>query len=253
MANIIKKNPNSNGNKPIRVSVGTCLIILIISIAAGLYYAAEKSVIALIISVGMIALLAVLFIFSIFGNDDGDSTFVIPGEQHERIGMLGELKTGIMLEERLSEEYTVIQNARITFKGKSSEIDNIVVSKTGVYIIEVKTMKGTICGDYSDHDWKQLKVDQYGISHEKTFYSPVKQVGTHVYRLANYLRDNKIFTHVNALVYFSSPETKLDLTGIVTDIPVYSYATTDDMIMHIKHGNEHLSKSTLNAIINLLN
>ncbi|MBE6720507.1 MAG: NERD domain-containing protein [Ruminococcaceae bacterium] len=173
------------------------------------------------------------------------------GKAAKRYGIIGERQAGVILQKYLPEEYTVIQNAVITYGGRTSEIDNIVVGRTGVFVIEVKYVKGSITGNYEWKNWRQHKVDQYGIAHSKEFYSPVKQVGTHVFRLANYLRDNKVFTHVSGVVYFANSETHVTLGGS-GNIPVYSFSTTQDMLNYIKDGTADLSAKTVNKTIKLI-
>ena len=172
--------------------------------------------------------------------------------QIERYGKKGERKAGSVLERRLPKDYRIIRKMKVTYKGETSEIDSVVVGKTGVYIVEVKRMKGRIIGKYEWKDWIQEKTDRYGEEHSKTFYSPVKQVGTHTYRLANFLRDNKIFVHINSAVYFVEPDMKLSLNGEVKDIPVFTYRSTQGLIDYIMSGNSNLSEKTVSDITELL-
>ena len=171
----------------------------------------------------------------------------------KRYGEIGERAAGSVLERCLPDGYTVIQNAVIRYGGEKSEIDNIVVGKTGIFIVEVKNNKGIINGNYNWHDWIQDKTDRYDIEHEKTFYSPVKQVGTHIYRLANYLRDNKVFTHVYGAVYFVNRDAKIIINGKPNEIPVFSYRTTKELLDYIRSGEANLTDRTIQKILQLLN
>lgn len=170
----------------------------------------------------------------------------------KRYGNRGERKAGSVLERYLPGNYTVIQNVKVSYDGKTSEIDNVVVGRTGVFIIEVKNMKGNILGDCASRQWSQIKIDQYDIEHQKEFYSPIKQVGTHIYRLANYLRDNRIFTHINGAVYFANRQTRVHLNGKENDIPVFTYKSTNALINYITSGEEALNNKQIEKIISLL-
>ena len=107
-------------------------------------------------------------------------------------GLEGEDATARMLS-RLPDDYTCYQNLTVFYDGRTSELDLVVAGPTGIFIVEVKNMNGTIHGGYAQEQWRQDKVGQKGGEYFKNFYSPVKQVGTHTWRLANWLRDRQIF------------------------------------------------------------
>ena len=136
-------------------------------------------------------------------------------------GIQGEATTAGIVR-GLPDEYFGIQNMQIRYDGQSSELDMVVVGPTGVFIIETKNLNGTIVGNYDTTHWTQRKVGQQGTPYSKNFYSPVKQVGTHVYRLAHLLRDSGIRVTVESLVYFSNPDTVVQLVGTPARIPVFS-------------------------------
>ena len=56
----------------------------------------------------------------------------------------------------LPEEYCIYENICVTYNGKTSELDNIIVGPTGIFIVEVKNHKGIISGDYDEDDEKNL-------------------------------------------------------------------------------------------------
>lgn len=170
----------------------------------------------------------------------------------KRYGNIGERKAYEILERSLPEGYIILQNVFVTYGDRTSEIDFVVVGKTGVFVIEVKNMKGKVIGDYSDKNWLHKKIDQYDIEHQDTFYSPVKQIGTHIFRLKNYLRDNKVFTHISGAVYFVNPKSKVSVSGEPNDIPIYTYKSTHAMLNYITSGTANLSDSTIQKIIQLL-
>lgn len=170
----------------------------------------------------------------------------------EEVGEQGEQIAGSILEKYLPDNYTVIQNLEIFYNDGTSEIDNIVVGNTGVYIIKVKNIKGELIGNYNEKNWIQYKTDQYGIEHTKELYNPVKQVGTHIYRLKNYLKDNKMVLHINGAVYCVNPETVLSIDEEQNKIPIFTYDSTQEMINYIMNGKEKLSEKTIEKIIELL-
>ena len=248
MAKLIRKNdepvaPEPHGNS----TTGAAVISFMIAILSVIIFITSYSLIALAVGLiaGLVFAVSVAFLFA-------ESPATNSTSPAKRYGDLGERKAGFILEQSLPDDYTVIQNITVTYKGETSEIDNIVIGKTGVFIVEVKSIKGTVTGNYKDHDWLQNKTDQYGNEHKEDFYNPVKQVGTHIYRLANYLRDNKISTHINGVVYFVNPETRLTVKGEPNDIPVFTYRSTSSLIDYISRGKANLSEKTIQRIISLL-
>ena len=245
MADLIQKNnepsapePNNSGGKI------TAVIFLIVAVLCGLFFVGTHSVIALVIGALSLFISFIAFVSGI--------TFSGYTPESKRYGDAGERRTGTILERYLPDSYTVIQNVHVTYNGKSSEIDNIIIGKSGVFVVEVKNVKGTVTGNFEDQKWHQDKIDRYDIEHEKEFYNPVKQVGTHIYRLANYLRDNKIFTRISGAVYFANPQTGVYVDGEPKDIPVFTYRSTQALLDYIESGTASLSENTIKKIVQLL-
>ena len=155
---------------------------------------------------------------------------------------------------RLPKGYYGLQHVHVTYEGKSSEVDMIAVGPTGVFVIEVKNLTGTICGDYESYRWVQEKTGRGGGTYSKEFYSPIKQVGTHVYRVANFLKQNKIWAHVDGMVYFSNPDAKIHLRGNEGRIPVFSsYANKAiDIYRHVTERESVLSEKEIWRICSVL-
>ncbi len=248
MARIIRNNneppaEQKKGKTAIKVIAALLLVCAAISGIIYLYsYSKEFMVLCFVLFVAFV----IAWLTCLNYNANSISEIEWFGEKGERI-------TGNILEEYLPDDYTVIQNKIIEYGDGKSETDNIVVGKSGVFIIEVKNMKGDIFGDVEEKYWIKDKTDQYDIEHQKEFYSPVKQVGTHVYRLANYLRENKISVYVNGAVYFANSQANLYLEGEFDSIPVFDYRNTRKMIEYIMSGTANLSKKNIERIIQLLN
>ena len=242
MARLIKKDeytppPSGFGGK-------AALVFIIISLICGAVYFTTRTV-AFAVAGAASFFIAFSLFSSYFSARKRDSEI-------KQYGDMGEEKAGDVFETYLPDGYTVIQNAVVEFEGETSEIDNIIIGRTGVFIVEVKNLKGEIYGDFGAHDWFQYKTDRYGIDHEDYFYSPVKQVKTHVYRLAHHLKENGVRVYVNAVVYFVNPEARLDITGETDDVALFDYRETNDLIHYILGGEKKLSDKTVNRIKSLI-
>jgi hypothetical protein len=80
-----------------------------------------------------------------------------------------------LLESLPKKTYTAIPKVIITSEDDSSQIDHIVVSKFGIFIIETKSHGGRIIGDTFSSTWTQLLS-----SNRRIFQSPVRQNWAHV-------------------------------------------------------------------------
>lgn len=165
-------------------------------------------------------------------------------------GVLGEDITAEVLSRKLSDDYTVFQNCVITLDGKSSELDLIVVGKSGILVIETKNRNGRIAGSFTKEKWVQHKVGAKGGEYSAEFYSPVKQVGTHIFRLAGFLRQNGIRAHIDGAVYFSNPDAQIEISGQPDNIPVFS--KEKDLLSYIRQNNHPLTPENIQNIYNLL-
>ena len=79
------------------------------------------------------------------------------------------------------------KNIIIVLDNNSHQIDHILVSKKGIFVVETKNYSGTIYGSDYQKEWTQ--VFNFGKQKYK-FYSPVRQNYTHVEVLNKILEDN---------------------------------------------------------------
>lgn len=98
------------------------------------------------------------------------------------IGKRGERSVNFRLH-FLPDEYHIINDVYIYVNDKSVQIDHIVVSKFGVFVIETKNIKGWIFGSDKSEYWTK---NVYGKKYD--IYNPVKQNYSHVKTLQNFLK-----------------------------------------------------------------
>ena len=170
-----------------------------------------------------------------------------------RTGIEGESDTAKLIR-HLPDGYVGIQNATVSFDGKQSEIDMIVVGPTGVFIIESKRRNGKVVGDYDAKYWTQHKVGRGHTPYSSDFYSPVKQVGTHIYRLAHFLRSRGVGVNIEGAVYMSGQDYSLQLNGTVGRIPVFTNTPQGHKKLYafILNKNSLLSQQTISKICEIL-
>ncbi len=118
-----------------------------------------------------------------------------------RAGKEGEKEAANLIRSVLNKEDYLILNAEISFEGKKTELDNLVVNSYGVFIIEVKNYSGKLTGKADDPEWKKYHVSSGGNIYEKNVRNPLKQVNRQVYILSHYLKEHKIRTWIDGYIY----------------------------------------------------
>ena len=98
---------------------------------------------------------------------------------------IGEAEVALILTEGLdSKQYTVLQDIMLlNHNGDTTQIDQVVVSRWGIFVIETKTMRGWIFGEATDESWTQ------SLNHwrKPKFLNPIRQNAGHVRTLSERL------------------------------------------------------------------
>lgn len=124
-------------------------------------------------------------------------------------GMLGELKVKLRLFMLPHSKYKVLNNILLKTKRGTTQIDHIVVSVYGVFVIETKNYKGKIIGTGNSKEWiKEIHGNKY------TFRSPIIQNKGHVRALINSLKiDKSVITSM--VVFLNDCELKIKTSSLV--------------------------------------
>ncbi|MBQ1235563.1 MAG: NERD domain-containing protein [Oscillospiraceae bacterium] len=108
-------------------------------------------------------------------------------------GARGELKVSGILH-NLPENYYVIDDLTIPTRYSTTQIDHVVVSVYGIFVIETKNYSGWIFGANNTKKWKQTFRTE-----SNYFYNPIKQNWAHIYALSELLKiDRRCFRPVVA-------------------------------------------------------
>lgn len=156
-----------------------------------------------IIGVAMIVIITAVFIGKVISDKKVSRQYEHPYERpEERAGREGEYIATNIIREALRSEDILLTNVDISYDGREAELDNVIINKYGVFIIEVKNYAGTIYGNADDHTWIKCKTDPYGNSFTKSVRNPIKQVNRQVYLLAKYLRECGFNVWVEGYAFF---------------------------------------------------
>lgn len=124
------------------------------------------------------------------------------GYQAKVTGDTGELKLSSILKS-LPECYHVMDDVLLQTKRGSTQIDHIIVSPFGIFIVETKNHKGMIFGDCYGQVWTQV-LPRTG---RFKFYSPVLQNAGHIKNLVEQTRIPSKF--MSGVIVFTNPEVNL--------------------------------------------
>ena len=129
-------------------------------------------------------------------------------------GFAGEMMVHISAKIHLNKEkYHVLRNVTLPTADGTTQIDHIIVSQYGVFVIETKNMKGWIFGEARQKAWTQ-KIFKY----IKKFQNPLRQNFKHVETLKSLLEltDQQIFSVV---VFVGSSTFKTEMPRNVINGP----------------------------------
>lgn len=126
-------------------------------------------------------------------------------------GESGERKIASLLSMLPESDYEILNHVLLESGNRTSEIDHIVISKFGIFVIETKNYKGWIFGNEHAERWTQVIYQ-----HRETFFNPIKQNYTHIRTL------RRIFPDINQRAFISivAFSARCRLKEITTETPV---------------------------------
>ncbi len=151
-------------------------------------------------------------------------------------GFAGEILVHISAKIHLNrDKYHILRNVMLPTPDGTTQIDHVIVSEYGVFVVETKNMKGWIFGGAHQRMWTQ-KIFKY----TKKFQNPLHQNYKHVETLKSILElnDQQIFSVV---VFVGSSTFKIEMPENVINGP--------GLIRFIKSKNEQV---ILNADVQLI-
>ena len=157
----------------------------------------------------IIALVLILVIGAAFGLLAGSGKNK-PARRRKNKGDIGESRISILNESGLDENHIGLDNVLIPLPdGGTTQIDHIVVSPYGLYIIETKNMGGWIYGNEYDSQWTQVLYKQ-----KYTFQNPLRQNYKHCQVIASALNLDNSLIH-SVIVFIGDSEFKTPLPANV--------------------------------------
>jgi hypothetical protein len=151
-------------------------------------------------------------------------------------GIIGELRVNFLLKRKLDKsKYLIINDIILNNDNDSTQIDHVIVSEYGVFVVETKNMNGWIFGDKNNKNWTQ----QIFLFKSK-FQNPLRQNYKHIKFLQDILQinENKIYS---LIVFTGKSEFKTEIPANVMNV--------NNLIKHIKYKDTILLEK--NEIISI--
>jgi hypothetical protein len=127
------------------------------------------------------------------------------------IGTYGEYKVSSKLKRLNRKDYIVLNDILLKKNNSTTQIDHIVVCKSGIFVIETKNYKGWIHGHEKSEYWTQTIYKK-----KNKLFNPIKQNWIHIYALKNILPEHFNLKYFPIIVFSGSGK----LRNIRSSVPV---------------------------------
>lgn len=126
-------------------------------------------------------------------------------------GQIGEKRVARILGRLPKDRYLVINNMLLrTASGGTTQIDHVVISEYGIFVIETKYYKGWIYGGENGEYWTQ---NIYG--HKYTLRNPIQQNMGHIRALKYHLKDFDGIPFISIVAFSRSANLRVDAASYV--------------------------------------
>ncbi|MDW1578193.1 NERD domain-containing protein [Vibrio sp. Vb2880] len=125
-------------------------------------------------------------------------------------GVFGEFLVNRLLSKLPESDYTLIKDVTLPTNDGTTQVDHIVVSRYGIFVIETKNMKGWIFGSARQKQWTQ-KIYR----HSSKFQNPLHQNYKHIKALETLLGCSEEHLH-SVIVFIGDSTFKTEMPPNVT-------------------------------------
>lgn len=152
-------------------------------------------------------------------------------------GFMGEFWVKTELNKLPKDKYTVLNNIMLKINTSTHQIDHIVISKFGIFVIEMKNYYGLITGDKYKDKWIQ-----YLGKKKYYFNNPIHQNYGHIKALEEvlHLKEDKF---ISVICISNQAKVKINDKNVVQ---------LDDINEFIKSHEKEIVQANLNELENLL-
>lgn len=118
-------------------------------------------------------------------------------------GKFGEKQVSYKLSKLVPEKYILLNDLYIPKKdGSTAQIDHILISHKGIFVIETKNYKGWILGSENNQYWTQVIYKR-----KEKLYNPIWQNSMHINVLKDYLGEASEDIPIHSVIVFGNQAT----------------------------------------------
>lgn len=120
-------------------------------------------------------------------------------------GFFGEKSVAFFLSRLAPEKYKVINNIMLQAGNRTTQIDHVVISNFGIFVIETKNYKGWIIGNEFDDYWTQVIYKR-----KEKLHNPIKQNYGHIQALKHALSEYADVNYISIVTFTTKSELKIN-------------------------------------------
>lgn len=161
-------------------------------------------------------------------------------------GIIGEKSISSILYFLDKSKYKVINNIVLKTGETTSQIDHLIISDFGIFVIETKNYKGWIFGYENSEYWTQIIYKR-----KEKLYNPIKQNLGHIKALKNCLNEYPFIEYKSIIVFTSKAEIKVNTkTDVVNSLRLLATIKKHSAVILTETEKENIFKkiNTLNLI-----
>ena len=162
-----------------------------------------------------------------------------------RLGREGETAVASYLGRLSPADYHVYNDVLFCLGNYSVQIDHIVLSRYGIFVVETKNYHGRIYGSDNQEQWSEYFPGRYHTSQEYKFYNPLWQNSNHIRALRQIL--NSDFIPIYGIVVFP-PGTVIE---VYSAFPVLTWDFLFEYIL--SHSKPIISDDVIETVKSILN
>lgn len=159
-------------------------------------------------------------------------------------GWMGERAVAAILSSLDELRYKVINNLVIEVNGKTVQIDHVIISDFGIFVIETKNYQGWIVGGEHAEYWTQVIFNR-----KSRFYNPIRQNYGHIQALKKCLPEYPAALFIPIVVFSPKATIKINTTAAV----IYAHNLLAFIQSYHQHNLTYLQKETIFATISAMN
>lgn len=183
----------------------------------------------------------------------------------EAIGDYGEKKVSSLLEDLDCEDYRVYNDLLVRNGDYTTQVDHLVISRYGVFVLETKNVHGKVYGGSNAEFWKQYLpasgYKRYGFTQEHKLRNPIWQNNGHIKTLRKLVFGNDVPMYgivvfpINTVINVTAEQPVMNMHNVVPYIKRYRdvVLSSEQMSFYRKRLIEVISTSESDRKEHLVN